>query len=163
MKHHCYKAFSLAFALFCAPLLFSAAASASDRASESRHLKQKLSLLGFNQSWTPTDSGEKQVIDSGEIVLANERYFAKLSLDWMNETTLQATLMNSIALCSKLGIAVTDQRSAFTFEAFGSLTKKALSQPDARATSSISPYEYHVVIFIDSETHTSLECGVKRL
>ncbi|KXF81729.1 hypothetical protein [Enterovibrio coralii] len=131
--------------------------------SEDSAIKQNLSLLGFANDWTKTDNGEMQILESGGIYLDEQDYSAILTLNQMSETTLQASLMQGITLCTKLGMAVTGQQSSPTFKAFGSLTKQALSQPNAPATGSYSPFEYRVVITGEIDTQASFQCGIKRL
>ncbi|MDD1783730.1 hypothetical protein LRP49_21360 [Enterovibrio sp. ZSDZ35] len=163
MKNRCQYAYVFLLLLLSAQSSAFAEESINNALSPTSKIKQNLSILGLTESWTSTDGVERQSVEKGTIYLNNEYYFAILSLEWKNETTLQASVMDSLALCTKLGIAVTGNHSSPTFKAFGSLTKEALRQPDARATNNITPYEYHVVISNQSATQTLLECGVKRL
>ncbi|WP_028025249.1 hypothetical protein [Enterovibrio calviensis] len=124
------------------------------------NIKKTLKVLGFEKPWASMSSGEKQIIENGEIWLRNNDYFAVLGVSDADEHRMHISLMNNLSTCAKLGMAITGESSSIVFKKFGSLTKNALNEPEQQMRSGKAPFYFHVLVTELLAEKTLMQCGV---
>ncbi|MDD1794621.1 hypothetical protein L4D06_18065 [Enterovibrio makurazakiensis] len=124
------------------------------------NIKKALKALGFERPWASIGTGEKQIIENGEIWLRNNDYFAVLGVSDTDENGMHMSLMNNLTTCAKLGMAITGESSSIVFKKFGSLTKNALTEPEQKIRSGDAPFYFHVLVTELIANKTLMQCGV---
>ncbi|WP_241814532.1 hypothetical protein [Enterovibrio norvegicus] len=123
--------------------------------------KANLEMLGYHNEWQPTQEGEKLVIDSGEIWINNEETFALLAVIDDDEDAMRTSIIDNLAICATLGVAVSGQSSVHAFKTFGSLMGSALSHPKKQLFNDALAFRFHLMVSDDSGQATILRCGVQ--
>ncbi|WP_283130950.1 hypothetical protein [Enterovibrio norvegicus] len=125
--------------------------------------KANLEMLGYHNEWQPTQEGEKQVINNGEIWVNKEDTFAHLAVVDDDEDAMLISIIDNLAICATLGVAVSGQRSDQLFEIYGGLISNALSAPKKQIVDDVSAFRFHLTLIVGAEQTTLLHCGVKAI
>lgn len=125
--------------------------------------KENLNMLGYQSEWLSMQEGEKQVINNGEIWLNKEDTFAHLAVVDDDEDAMLISIIDNLAICATLGVAVSGQRSDQLFEIYGGLISNALSAPEKQIVDDVSAFRFHLTLIVGAEQTTLLHCGIKAI
>ncbi|MBE1275830.1 hypothetical protein EH171_13105 [Enterovibrio baiacu] len=133
----------------------------AQRYPNTNETKANLEMLGYQNEWQPMQKGEKLVIDNGEIWVNNKDTFALLAVIDDDEETMRSSIIDNLAICATLGVAVSGQSSVHSFKTFGSLMGNALNHPKQKIVDDSLAFLFHLMVTDGAQESTMLRCGVQ--